>query len=678
MESWSIFTNGNQGIEKAECKMCGVAGIVQLKPGNVADPMDPARVRPILAHRGPDDFGAWREDGAELFHWRLSILDLSSAGHQPMISRDGRFVICYNGEVYNSGELRRESDAAWNRTAHDASSTDVRVAGGGRWRGHSDTEVVLEGFARCGSSILDRLNGMFALAVYDRQDRTMWLARDRMGIKPLYIWENGELLLFASEPKFFFVHPSFSGAVNSDGLAAFFTYGHSTGRWRMLQGVRQLEPGETLRVKCGEPPRSDRFCVRPAWRAREWTDEKAVREVRAILERVVQRQLVSDVPVGVLLSGGVDSSILTLLTARILGPSSTQTFTLVYPEFGEDFNELEEARAMARHLGVQHHVVEASTTDAIEGIEKMVWQYDEPFADAAAVNVLLLSRLIRNHVTVALAGEGSDELFGGYRRYQVEQWFRRFAVPAALLSAAFRWANLQRVPYLPRRLQIVLRSMSQRSAGARYSAYFESGVNLLELIRPEWRSTIDLRETLELLYPDTLGCPPIAALCLADQQWWLPDTYLEKSDKGSMAQSLELRVPFLDNEVVEFANSLPDRLRVRGRSGKWLLKEAFRNQVPPGVFGRFKRGFAVPLSQWFRGELADYFEGRVLSASSRSALYLDVATLNRLHAEHRRGECDHANVLWQALIFEIWLGHLHRCFTAPETVPRRTVDFARG
>jgi len=644
--------------------MCGIAGIIDKNLESLDYRGANDRVRGLLMHRGPDDFGEWSEGRLRLFHWRLSILDLSPAGHQPMLSRDGRFVICYNGEVYNFRELRDEIARA-------------NVGKSFPWRGHSDTEVILEGFSRFGESFLSRLNGMFALAVYDRQSDLLWLARDRAGIKPLFLSQSGDVLQFASEPKFFSIHPSFRATVSSEGLAAYLTYGHSTGRCRMLAGVRQIDPGEVLCVRSGNVEGSRRLAPRASWTRREWSDAGAIREVRELLRRVVERQVVADVPVGVLLSGGVDSAILTALTARILGPSETHAFTLVYPEYGKDFNEVEEAQAVARHLGVRHHVMEARATDLIANLESLVWHYDEPFADAAALNVMMLSRLVREHVSVALAGEGSDELFGGYRRYRVERWFRRFPRGTRVATALCRSTKLYRLRKLPRRLQIFLRSLSHTTPADRYAAYLQSGADLSALIRPEWRPHRDVRDNLRELFADIQDTPPIATMCLVDQQFWLPDTYLEKSDKGSMAASLEMRVPYLDNEVVEFANSLPDRLRVRGQTGKWLLREAFRELVPPGTFDRFKRGFSVPIADWFRDQLGSFFADRVLGPSARSANYLDQSAIARLFAEHRSETYDRSSSLWQVLLFEIWLGRLARGADAPSAEKGAAANVAK-
>ncbi len=644
--------------------MCGIAGII----GTV----EPGAVRSPLGHRGPDDAGTWHADGVHLYHWRLSVIDLSPAGHQPMVSRCGAYVICYNGEIYNFEDLRPEIAAV-----HANSGMSVA------WRGHSDTEVILEGFALWGESFLARLNGMFAIAVYDQRQKRLTITRDRMGIKPLYIWQppGGAPLAFASEAKFFHDIPCFEPELNPTGLASFFIYGHGFGENRILKDVRQIRPGELLQVDVESrqtsstsfvPTRSDssRGAGDTQARRNPQSDHSYSVALRKILAGAVERQLVADVPVGVFLSGGVDSAILTALCAQSLGPGATKAFTLGYTGFDLNFNEVEEARAVARHLGVKHYIYEASSQDLIDTLEAMVWHYDEPFGDAASLNMMVLSRLVRSEVTVALAGEGSDELFGGYRRYQVERLIRRFGPFSSLAQRLIQTTGLQEMRNLPRRVAILLRSLSHRSAGRRYSAYFESGIDLTELIRPEWLpsadSLFDPRDRLEELYPDDLGgVESVAALCRADQQFWLLDTYLEKSDKGAMAHSLEVRVPFLDNEVVEFANGLPDHFRIRGRQGKWLLKEAFKDLVPERVFTRMKRGFAVPLSHWLRGDLKDYFADQVLSPTSQSREFLQEVTVKRYFTEHQKGVHDRSQILWYCLIFEVWLRLTKNGFKKP-------------
>ena len=517
------------------------------------------------------------------------------------------------------------------------------------------------------------MNGIFALALYDRDARTLVLARDRAGVKPLYVWQRNGVLLFASEAKFFFQTQHFAPGINANGLAAYFTYGHGYGENHILEGVRQLEPGEVMTLHqpaAGRPSLdviSTRSSPRPQWRPVERDDGTAADELKRVLSGAVARQLVADVPVGVMLSGGVDSSILTALTARLMGPKKTMAFTLGYAGLGPDYDEIDHARKVAKHLGVQHFVYEASQGDLIKELEKLVWHYDEPFADAAALNIYLLSRMIRTQVTVALAGEGSDELFGGYRRYHFEKVIRGLGAWGSKLCGLVRATRLNRVGWLPRRLHILLRAMARKGAPGRYSSYLESEIPIEAVLKPEWRGMVGIHATIKDGYPDDLDSGPVSHLCLVDQQFWLPGTYLEKSDKGGMAHSLEIRVPYLDNEVIEFANSLPDDQRIRGRSRKWLLKQAFGDVVPPEVFSRFKRGFGVPVGHWLRNELREYYQDRVLSTGALIRRYLQMPTVEACFRDHQRGTRDYSGFLWKCLLFEIWLRHFQRGFQKPES-----------
>lgn len=646
--------------------MCGIAGSfghpALVPPGGP----DPA-VRRALAHRGPDDFGSWQEHGASLLHWRLAIIDLSSAGHQPMPSGDGRLVLSYNGEIYNFEDLRVEIERRWRELPRHASPAPAQRG----WRGRSDTEVVVEGCALWGVDFLSRLNGMFALALYDRLTQTLYLARDRAGVKPLYSWETEGTLLFASEPKLFFRTPSFRPCIDVKGLAAFLRYGHGYGESRVLQGVRQLEPGEVITC-VGSPGnrgitlRRARICAPPQWRPVRRSDADAVATIRGLLTKAVERQLVADVPVGILLSGGVDSSVLTALAARTLGPGSTTAFTLGYPGLGPDYDEIDYARRVARHLGVHHHVYEASSKDLVADVERLVWHYDEPFADAAALNVFLLSRFIRSRVTVALAGEGSDELFGGYRRYQYEKAIRALGALGAAASRIARAVRLERAGWLPRRVQVALRALARPTAAERYSSFLESPIPLDVILKPQLLREHGLHPAIHEDCSDRLDGGVVGRLCVLDQRCWLPETYLEKSDKGAMAHGLEIRVPYLDNDVVDFANTLPDDQRIRGRARKWLLRAAFGDLLPDEVFVRFKRGFGVPVSRWLRGELREYFEDRVLAPSSRVAEYLQMGAVERCFREHLRGVRNHSVTLWQCLVLEIWLRQFERRFESGE------------
>lgn len=626
--------------------MCGVAGIIHL--GSSASKWSETKCRAmseVLSHRGPDHFGYWQGPNLTLFHWRLAIIDTSSAGNQPMVSRCGRYILTYNGEIYNFQDLKGVCEEDREK--------------GSQWVGHSDTEVLLEAISQRGEDCFSELNGMFAFSFYDTQKEELILVRDRIGIKPLYYWSSPEAFIFASEPKFFLSCEEFRARVSPQGLKAFLLYGHGFGDCRFIEGVKQLQPGHYLRIPLEQggdtrEPQCSRYVAAPAWAPRRRTVESAAKEVRRLIEKSVERQLISDVPVGVFLSGGVDSSILAAVASKILGPEKTKVFTLGYKGYGKDFDEISVARDTANHLGATHHILTANEKDLLDDFERMVWYYDEPFADGAALNVMVLSKLVRQHVTVALAGEGSDELFGGYRRYRLERLVKRMGLGTRSLSWIAK--GMSKFPIgLPRRVQILLRSIARDSASERYSAYFEASIAPELLVEEKWRSEEDVREFLGTIYPGSEKASALAAMCLADQQFWLVDSYLEKSDKASMSHSLEIRVPFLDNEIVEFANTLPDDLRLKGRQGKRILRYAFSDILPENLFTRFKRGFAVPYSRWLRNELNGFFRDRVLGPSAKCKGIIQEGPIRRLLEEHERKGADHSVILWRLLVLEVWL-----------------------
>lgn len=642
--------------------MCGIAGIISSKA--IAFEEDPLQqLQSVLQHRGPDSKGHFVKDNLALFHWRLAVIDISEAGHQPMYSHCDRYVIIYNGEIYNAPEIRKELEDESHKN----------------WRGHSDTEVILEGFAHWREALFKKLNGMFALAIYDKTERRLWLARDRFGIKPLYIWRGSAGIAFCSEPKFLFHLEDFDLQISKKGMNAFLIYGHGIGDWRMMDGLMQLDPGAFARFDLDEKDfekdfvksKLSRFVAKPSWKKKDWTEESAAKELRRLVWKSVERQLVSDVPIGVFLSGGIDSSVLTAVASRILGPKETKAFTLGYLGGGNDFDEIAAAQETAKFLGVEHHVLQAEKENIFQNFVKMVWQYDEPFGDAAAMNVLMLSRLIRKHVTVALAGEGSDELFGGYLRHKIERAMRKYE-PLFLLMRPL--ARLLFRLNVRRRTGVLMRALQESSASDRHSAYFEgSPIHPETFLKKQWQIA-NPRTHLTELYPGQNGDDPMAAMCLADQQFNLVDSYLEKSDKGSMAHSLEIRVPFLDNELADFCNSLPDDLRIRGTKGKWILRQAFRDMLPKSLFKRLKRGFGAPVVSWLREDLRSYFEEMVLSKDARIAAFLDVSLIQKCFNQHIINSNDHSVILWRILVLETWLRNVESGFHAPFCENRKAAN----
>lgn len=619
--------------------MCGIAGILA---NHHAAELDLAAVAGAMAdtlrHRGPDAGAAWADQAAGIAfgHRRLSIIDLSPAGAQPMASACGRFVIAYNGEVYSAAEIRRDLPTI-------------------EFRGHSDTEAVLEACTAWGvEKTLSRLIGMFAFAVWDRRDRCLTLARDRMGIKPLYWARLGGAFLFASELKAFHAHPAFRAEVDRDALALFFRLGYIPAPDSIFVSVRKLAPGHVLTVAVGQEPE-----IRPYWSLRDvaragaaapfaGSDEEATDALETLLVDSVQRRMVADVPLGAFLSGGIDSSLVTaLMQARASQP--VKTYTIAFAEKG--FDESEHARGIAHHLGTEHHELPVTARDALDIVPALSDVYDEPFADSSQIPTCLVSRLARRHVTVALTGDGGDELFAGYARYaHAERLGRIGAIPAPLRAAAAGLA----------------RGVAACGAGAMAEKSAEilncDGVDAqFARIVTLWRDTAALVPGAKKLPTAIDDATLTADLPLAldrmlyrDSVTHLVDDILVKVDRASMAVGLEARIPLLDHRVAAFAFSLPDRFRRRDGRGKWLLRRVLARHVPEPLFERPKMGFMIPLAAWLRGELRDWAESLLTPARLAEGGLIRPEPVRRMWREHQSGARDRSSQLWAILMFQTW------------------------
>lgn len=640
--------------------MCGILGALH-SGARVVDAALGARALDSLVHRGPDARGEWRDDdaGVWLGHRRLAVIDLSAAGAQPMQSRDGRYVLVFNGEIYNFESLR----AALTRD-------------GVPLRGHSDTEVLLETIAREGlDACLPRLNGMFALALWDRQQRCLQLARDRFGEKPLYYGVLDGALLFGSELKALLTLHGRTPALDRAVLADYFRRNYVAEPCSIFQGLARLPAGHVLTVKRADLaalPRSRAWwsLVSEVERAvsspRVMTDTQAVDAVHDTLARAVEMRMVADVPLGALLSGGIDSSLLVALMQR----ASTQpvrTFSIGFDARGYD--EAPHARAIARHLGTIHTEQSVGAAEAQAVIPRLADIYDEPFADSSQIPSVLVAALARREVTTAITGDGGDELFGGYLRYgQALHWWRRLrALPAPLRTllikgvtavAPARWDSvlLSVTPLLPARLRFgapgdrlhkLARLAAAPDVGTMHAAAAELGSGLglvLGSESPPRRSPPQAPAAL-----DDAG-----AMMLADALDYLPGDILTKVDRAAMAASLETRVPFLDNEVVALAWRLPPHMKLRGEQSKWVLRQVLARYVPTTLTERAKAGFAVPLDAWLRGPLREW-AGDVLSvARLEHAGLLNARLVERLWREHLATTRNHQHVLWALLMFESW------------------------
>lgn len=642
--------------------MCGIAGLVSASAASPADELRSAgeAMTNALTHRGPDDHGLWLDaaKGIVLGHRRLSIVDLSQAGHQPMISANGRFVIVYNGEVYNHQETRKELESL-----------------GVVFRGTSDTEVILEACAAWSvERTLPRLNGMFAFALWDRAEGILTIVRDRLGIKPLYWAKFGRLFLFGSELKALRAHRGWAPRVRPEAIAGYMRHGYIPGPHTVYEGVQKLEPGSvlTLNTRDNSEPTLRRFwdlsevATRGAAARTEPASADSVNELDVLLRDAVRRRMVADVPLGAFLSGGVDSStVAAMMQAQSAVP--IKTFTIGFEQ--DRFDEAPHARAVAKHLGTDHTELYVAPQDALNVIPELPHLYDEPFADSSQIPTMLVSRLTRKHVTVALSGDGGDELFAGYSRYFWNQRLQRSLgrVPRPVRSAAgFGLRSLSPalrawcLKRLPRRLQNVLTEarlaklsevLNAKDSGALYRRIVSLWPDPKALVLGGSEATGRLWEpNLTKALEQAIEAPQFL-----DTLTYLPDDILTKVDRASMAVALEARVPLIDYRVVEFAWRLPMSMKVRDGHGKWILRQVLDRYVPRQLIDRPKMGFGVPLGEWLRGPLRDWAEDLLSESQLSQQGLLRVELVRRAWQEHISGRQERASQLWAVLMLQSWM-----------------------
>lgn len=615
--------------------MCGIVGIYNFLSDRPVARDDLQVMSDLVAHRGPDDEGFFTEGALGFGHRRLSILDLSANGHQPMFSDDGRLVITYNGEVYNYLELREQLQGL-----------------GYRFRTGTDTEVILNAYAHWGDDCLSRLSGMFAFAIWDAPRRRLLLARDRLGIKPLYYALTGEGLVFASELKALAQRDDLSAVVDMPALDAYMLYGFVPGEKTLLRAVRKLSPGHTLTI-------TDRVVESKAYWDLRFTSEATGRdEVHAqrlheVLLQTVQTHLRSDVPVGVLLSGGLDSSTITALV-RELGHPQLKTFSVAF-DSGSNYNETPYARLVSRRFDTDHYEKIVSPAEFREAIPDMVWHMDEPTTDSAAISLYYVAQLARRHVKVILSGEGADEVFAGYEVYFNMQLLDRYRrLPAFLRRRLAAWAA-RRGPYskLNKYSRLSERPLHERYLGPnvydRVLADYLYGPDTLRVLGGYRAETFAAQ-----LYHRTADAHPLNQMLYLDTKGWLVDDILLKADRMSMAHSLELRVPFLDHRIVEFAAALPPHLKLRRWNGKYILRRAMAERLPSPILRRKKMGFPTPLSILLRRELKEYVVDTLNSARARGRGYFQQNRLQALLQDYIDGRHDYTRLIWQLLVFEEW------------------------
>lgn len=622
--------------------MCGIAGIFHLE---TAKPVDPARVRAMLdamPHRGPDGSGIWTAPGVGLGHLRLSIIDLES-GAQPMLTDDEALAVVFNGEIYNFAEVRAELEAK-----------------GHVFRTHSDTEVILHGYRQWGEECVHRFNGMFAFALFDARAQSLWLVRDRLGVKPLhYALLSDGSLIFGSELKSLLAHPLLRRAPDLSALEDYMAYGYVPDDACLVAGVRKLGAGETLRLVRGRPlPQPHRYWdVSFADRTKS-SPQESEEELVALMRQAVRSRMVADVPLGAFLSGGVDSSSVVALMAEA-SSQAVKTCTI-----GFDVAALDEtayADRIARRFATDHRSRIVSPDD-YGLIDRLAYHFDEPFADASALPTFRVCELAREQVTVALSGDGADEAFAGYRRHRFQMQGERIRglIPASIREPLFGTLGkyYPKADWAPRALRA--KSTFLELAGGGGEAYAASvGVTphalRQRLFTQEVKGRLGGYRAEDRYVKAMANAPARDALDraqYADIKYWLPGDILTKTDRMSMAVSLEAREPLLDHRLVEFAARLPVSQRIRGNSGKYLLKKAMEPYLPQDILYRQKMGFVTPISAWFRGALA----GEATAIAGGSALarteWFDSAMLARIATDHRSGVADHGRLLWQLLMLD--------------------------
>ena len=639
--------------------MCGIAGFfapTRLAPeaAAVAQAMGDR-----LQHRGPDGRDEWLDPdaGIALAHRRLAIVDLTPAGRQPMASADGRWVITFNGEIYNHVELRGRLENEGHAPA---------------WRGHSDTEVLLAAIAAWGvETAIQRTVGMFAFALWDRQQRALTLARDRLGEKPLYYGVQGGVLLFGSELKALQAHPNYRAAIDRGALSLLLRLGYVPAPWSIHAGIRKLLPGTLLRL--ARPSDVDAAPV-AYWSVQDAAvagaraplaleDADAVEQLDQLLRQSIAGQRMADVPLGAFLSGGIDSST-TVAVMQALSPTPVRTFTIGLPD--PSLDESAAARAIARHLGTQHTELTVTGDEALRVIPRLATLYCEPFADASQIPTFLVSQLARQQVTVALSGDAGDELFGGYERYRWAQGIAR--VPLGLRRAggaalralpAQAWSALLApvAPLLPRELREGDRADRLRKLATVFGA--RSNDELYRQIVAFWPAGASPASAATEPATAFAEAPPglndfETRMMLLDLRTYLPDDILVKVDRAAMAASLETRVPLLDHRIVEFALRLPLRQKMRDGQGKWILRRLLDRYVPRNLVDGPKKGFGIPIHEWLRGPLRAWAEDLLSEERLRSAGYIDPAPVRAVWQQHLAGRGDWGYRLWPVLMFEAW------------------------
>ena len=648
--------------------MCGIAGFIQSRSNGAIQDDSLNWMTVALSHRGPDDCGQWfdREMGVALGHRRLSIVDLSPEGHQPMASESRRYHLSFNGEIYNFRELREELESF-----------------GHIFRGHSDTEVMLAAIEAWGvQKAVKRFVGMFAFALVDRGNKTLHLVRDRLGEKPLYYGWVGDVFLFGSELKALRAHPSWRGEIDRNALALFLRHNYVPAPYTIYNDIHKLLPGTIFSLSIADA--TNRRVVEPVpyWSAKSVAEagaacpfagnhEDAIERLDQLLRHSIRQQMIADVPLGAFLSGGIDSStVVALMQAQSSRP--VKTFTIGFTEHSH--NEAQHAKAVARHLGTEHTEFYVKPEDALAVIPKLATMYDEPFSDSSQIPTFLVSQMARRYVTVSLSGDGGDELFCGYTRYLegrnlwnkinlLPRSSRRIValflkgVPVSAWDTLLGWASPMLKRYGPstsvgdklHRAADVLNVNTPEMMYRRLASHWKEPYSIVINARELPTALTDPRRRGELH-------DLVQWMMFADTVSYLPDDILVKVDRAAMAVSLETRLPFLDHRIVEFAWHVPMNMKYRKDQGKWLLRQVLYRYVPKSLIERPKMGFAIPLGNWLRGSLRDWAESLLDCRRLHEEGFFNPKPIREKWEEHLSGARNWHYYLWDVLMFQAWLG----------------------
>lgn len=638
--------------------MCGIAGVLYTDRHRPAERSVLQAMGDAIAHRGPDGEGFFCSGNVGLVHRRLAIIDLAG-GDQPITNEDESVQVVFNGEIYNYTDLKKGLEAR-----------------GHVFRTNSDTEVLVHLYEDHGADLVQHLRGMFAFALWDARKRQLLLARDHLGQKPLYVYRDDEKLLFGSELKAILAHSNVDRTISPEAVEDYLTFGVIPGERSIFEKVQRLSAGHTLTVSTNgvhaEPQRYWRLSYEAA---NDLSDDDWKQRIGEKITESVRTHLVADVPVGAFLSGGLDSSAIVACLSDVVS-EPLQTFSIGFQE--KQFSELPYAEAVAAHFGTRHHQ-EVVTPDAVRDLDELVFHYDEPFADASAIPTMAVARMAAQHVKVCLSGDGGDEAFGGYARYshdlteaairdQLPVWLRRMVLKP--LSAMWPKAD-----WLPRPLR--LKTLMQNLAADPAAAY----ANTVSACRTTMRSRLlndTFRRKLTSHRPEAFietaygfgQRDALSGMLSADVNFLLPDDFLTKVDRASMAYGLEVRPPLIDFELMELAASMPSQLKIRGGSKKWILKELFETRLPPKLAHRRKQGFELPIDDWLRGPLKEQVHEFVLRSDAPVAAFINSAFASQMFRQHCRGTGRHGQVLWSLLVLGRWLA----TYSVDSTSQDRGVD----